>query len=61
MSHTEQFYKVADICRLLGISRATFYRRLGRNEIDPPVRDGGLVRWPESSIIKYQDRLRAQA
>jgi predicted DNA-binding transcriptional regulator AlpA len=46
---------------LLGISRATLYRRIERNEIDPPLKDGAMARWPESSIIKYQDRLRAQA
>lgn len=61
MSQAEQFYKAPEICRLLGISRATLYRRIERNEIDPPLKDGAMARWPESSIIKYQERLRAQA
>ncbi|EPK6502086.1 helix-turn-helix transcriptional regulator [Klebsiella aerogenes] len=61
MSQAEQFYRATEICRLLGISRATLYRRIERNEIDPPLKDGAMSRWPESSIIKYQERLRAQA
>ncbi|QXA73913.1 helix-turn-helix transcriptional regulator [Klebsiella aerogenes] len=61
MSQAEQFYKAPEICRLLKISRATLYRRIERNEFDPPLKDGAMARWPESSIIKYQERLRAQA
>ena len=61
MSHVEQFYRAPEICRLLGISRATLYRRIERNEIDPPLKDGVMSRWPESAIIKYQERLRGQA
>ncbi|HCI6737365.1 TPA: helix-turn-helix domain-containing protein [Klebsiella quasipneumoniae subsp. quasipneumoniae] len=60
MNQAEQFYRATEICRLLGISRATLYRRIERNEIDPPLKDGAMSRWPESSIIKYQDRLRSQ-
>lgn len=61
MSHAEQFYKAPEICSILKISRATFYRKVKRNEIDPPLKDGATARWPESSIIKYQERLRTQA
>ncbi|ELY2772884.1 MULTISPECIES: helix-turn-helix transcriptional regulator [Cronobacter] len=61
MSEVEQFYRVREICRILKISRATLYRKINRNEIDPPLKDGAMARWPESAIIKYQERLRTQA
>ncbi|EIY5055134.1 helix-turn-helix domain-containing protein [Klebsiella variicola] len=60
-AHVEQFYRAPEICRILQISRATLYRKIERAEIDPPLKDGAMSRWPESSIIKYQERLRAQA
>ncbi|EPV6901363.1 helix-turn-helix transcriptional regulator [Enterobacter hormaechei] len=58
MNQAEQLYKAREICQILKISRATFYRKVKRNEIDPPLKDGAMARWPESSIIKYQERLR---
>ncbi|TNL08227.1 DNA-binding protein [Kosakonia cowanii] len=61
MAQVEQFYRAPEICRILQISRATLYRKVAQKEIDPPFKDGAMSRWPESSIIKYQERLRAQA
>lgn len=61
MNQAEQFFKAREICQILKISRATFYRKIKQKEIDPPLKDGSIARWPESSIIKYQDRLRSQA
>lgn len=61
MSQIEQFYKAGEICRILQISRATLYRKVAQKEIDPPYKDGAMSRWPESAIIKYQERLRAGA
>lgn len=61
MDKAEQFYKVREICQILKISRSTLYRKVKRNEIEPPLKDGAMARWPESSIIKYQELLRSRA
>ena len=61
-NQVERFYRVREVCKIFGISRATLYRRIDANEIDPPLKNGGLVHWPESSIAKYQQRIKdAQA
>lgn len=57
----ERFYRASDVCKLLGISRATLYRKIDRDEIDKPLKDGcRMALWPESSIAKYQARLKSQ-
>ncbi|EAM4660411.1 hypothetical protein DMT56_22125 [Salmonella enterica] len=42
--------------------RATLYRKIASGEIDPPVKDGcRMTRFLESSIIKYQERLKSRS
>ncbi|HHS1134062.1 TPA: helix-turn-helix transcriptional regulator [Salmonella enterica subsp. enterica] len=51
-----------EVCDLLGMHRATLYRKIASGEIDPPVKDGcRMTRFLESSIIKYQERLKSRS
>lgn len=60
MQVVEKFLKARSVCETLGISRATLYRKVVAGEIDQPVRNGvRMSRWPESSIVKYQERVKA--
>ena len=36
---------------LLGISRATFWRRVADNSLPQPLKLGGLTRWRRSELI----------
>lgn len=57
----EKQYKVKEVCNLLGMHRSTLYRKIKNGEIDPPVKDGcRMTRLLESSIIKYQNRLKSE-
>lgn len=58
----EKQYKVKEVCSLLGMHRATLYRKIAKGEIDPPIKDGcRMTRFLESSIIKYQERLKSSS
>ncbi len=41
---------------LLGISRATFWRRVSDRTLPPPLKLGGLTRWRRSDLIAAVDR-----
>ncbi|MTH45368.1 helix-turn-helix transcriptional regulator [Intestinirhabdus alba] len=60
IKQAEQFYKAPEICRILKMSRATLYRKVSRKEIDPPLKNGAMARWPESAIVRYQERLKQE-
>ena len=56
----ERFYRCREVCELLGISRATLYRKMDADEIERPLKTGSaMVRWPESAIARYQERIKA--
>lgn len=58
----ERQYKVKEVCNLLGMHKATLYRKIASGEIDPPVKDGcRMTRFLESSITKYQERLKSRS
>lgn len=58
----EKLYKIKEVCNLLGMHRATLYRKIASGEIDPPVKDGcRMTRFLESSIIKYQEAIKSRS
>ena len=50
----EKHLSVADICRLLGISRTTAWRLVRSGAIQAPIRiSPGRVAWPASAVEAY--------
>lgn len=45
---------------MLGCSKATFWRRVADGTIPPPVKIGGMSRWPQSEIQAVIDAAKAQ-
>lgn len=50
----------SDAARMLGCSRATFWRRVADGTIPKPVKIGGMSRWPTSEIVSVIDAAKAQ-
>ena len=46
---------------LLGISRATFWRRVSDGTFPRPVKIGGATRWRRAELLAAVDRLSADA
>ena len=46
---------------LLGISRATFWRRVKDGTFPQPVKIGGATRWRRAELLAAVDRLSADA
>jgi predicted DNA-binding transcriptional regulator AlpA len=44
---------------LLGISRATFWRRVNDRTLPPPLRLGGVTRWRRSELVAAIERAAA--
>lgn len=45
---------------LLGISRATFWRRVKDGVLPKPIKLGGVTRWRRSELIAAIDRVTAE-
>ncbi|WP_390932484.1 helix-turn-helix domain-containing protein [Pantoea septica] len=55
----ERMYSCRQVCEILSIGKTTLYRKVKNGEIDKPLRNGcRMSRWPESSIIRYQESLK---
>ncbi|HBZ17549.1 MAG TPA: hypothetical protein DEO73_17555 [Pantoea sp.] len=54
----ERLLSVKAVCVALDMHRATVYRKVKAGELDPPLKDGRRTKWPESSIVKYQQSLK---
>lgn len=69
LSAVRAFYRIADVVRITGLSRATVYRRIAEGRFPPPVHLGGracgwraaaLQAWvddPEGYAASCSDRL----
>ena len=51
MSLEQSLLRERDACSVLGISRATLWRRVKDGTIPQPVKIGGASRFPRSEII----------
>ena len=49
-----------DAAKLLGCSKATFWRRVTDGTIPKPVKIGGMSRWPQSDIIAVIEAAKAR-
>lgn len=49
-----------DEAKILGCSRATFWRRVKDGTIPKPTRIGGMTRWPASEIQAVIERAKAR-
>lgn len=56
----EKLLSIKTVCLVLDMHRSTVYRKVESGELDPPLKDGRRTKWPESSIIKYQQKLMEQ-
>ena len=45
---------------VLGCSTATFWRRVADGTIPPPVKIGGMSRWPQSEILAVIEQAKAE-
>jgi excisionase family DNA binding protein len=52
MNEIEPLYSIAEVCRLLGIQRTTFYSRLKAGRFRA-VRIEGSIRVPRGELVKY--------
>jgi predicted DNA-binding transcriptional regulator AlpA len=56
------FWTYAELEEHFGCSRWTIQRRIAEGRLDPPVRLGpNSPRFPDASIQRYEDALRAEA
>lgn len=49
-----------DAARLLGCSKATFWRRVADGTFPRPVKIGHVSRWPRSDVISVIDAAKAR-
>lgn len=49
-----------EAANLLGISRATFWRRVSDRSIPPPIKLAGVSRWRRDELLAVIDRLTAE-
>lgn len=55
MTQEKSLIRERDACNLLGISRATLWRRVKDGTIPRPVKIGGATRFPLSEILHVID------
>jgi predicted DNA-binding transcriptional regulator AlpA len=59
-SPNETLLRDTDAARMLGCSKATFWRRVSDKTIPKPVKIGGMSRWPLSEILAVIDQAKAK-
>lgn len=57
---TDPLLRVREGAALLACSEPTFWRRVADGTIPPPLKIGGISRWPQSEIIAVIERAKAQ-
>ena len=57
----EHLMSAKAVAAALDMHRSTVYRKVKSGELDPPLKDGRRTKWPESSIVKYQQSLKRAA
>lgn len=57
---TAPLIRDGDAARLLGCSKATFWRRVADGTIPRPLKIGGMSRWPQSEIQAVIDSAKAR-
>lgn len=60
MSLEQSLLREKDACTILGISRATLWRRVKDGTIPQPVKIGGATRFPSSEILHVIEVAMAQ-
>ena len=50
----------SEAARMLGCSKATFWRRVADHTIPRPVKIGGMSRWPRSEISAVIEQAKAE-
>lgn len=50
---------VRESAALAGVSVPTFWRRVADETFPPPIKLGGLSRWPRSELVAALERLKA--
>lgn len=58
--HTDPLIRDGDAARMLGCSKATFWRRVADGTIPRPVKIGGMSRWPQSEIVEVIETAKAE-
>jgi excisionase family DNA binding protein len=53
---TTGMFDVQDLAKLLRCSTRTIYRLSDGGKMPPPLKLGGLCRWPKSKILEWIDR-----
>ena len=60
MHITNPLLTVREGAAFLQISVPTFWRRVADGTIPPPIKLGGLSRWPQSEIVDVIERAKAR-
>ena len=60
MNAVEEMFDLHRVAGLLGIDERTVWRRVADGTLRKPVRVGRAVRWFESDIATYQQKLREE-
>ena len=55
---TDRILRIRDVVKIVGMSKATIYRRAARGEFPEALKLGpGAVGWRESAIVQWMDEL----
>jgi len=58
--NTDILIRDVDAAEILGCSKATFWRRVADGTFPPPIRIGGLTRWPRGEIVAAIEAAKSQ-
>lgn len=60
MQAQDNLLRLAEVLKIVPLSRPTIYRRIQEGKFPAPVKDGRCSLWEESKVRAYVDRLLRQ-
>jgi prophage regulatory protein len=59
----DTFLRVPDVCRIIGISRATLYEMMAKGEFPKPIKlfERRMARWSAQEIERWQEKRKSKA
>jgi predicted DNA-binding transcriptional regulator AlpA len=60
MQDYDSLIRMADVRKIIPLSRTTIYRRVQEGKFPAPLKDGRCSLWEESKVRAYADRLLQQ-
>ena len=49
----DRLLRLSDLVELTALSRATIYRLMNAGSFPPPIRIGGINRWPAHELVEF--------